>query len=146
LLDHQLDAFLPLYRATRRWEKRCPVSLDLPLFPGYIFVHVVTEERGKVLRIPGVVSLVGSRCGAWPLDESIIESLRSGLHFRNAQPYRQLAIGERVRIIHGALKGLVGVLLHMKNNIRVGISLDQIMQSITVDVDADEVEPAINQM
>jgi hypothetical protein len=94
LLDREVDAFLPLYRSNRKWKKRRPVVLDLPLFPGYLFVRVAPEERGRVIRIPGVLSLVGSRHEAWPIDKTTMELLRSGLDVRKAQPCPHLAIGK----------------------------------------------------
>src|SRR5438445_4024357 len=50
--------FLPLYSSIRRWKDR-RIRLDLPLFPGYIFVHFELTARLRVLEVPGVVRLVG---------------------------------------------------------------------------------------
>ena len=59
----QLDArtiehFLPLYETVRKWKDRRK-RVELPLFPGYIFVRIPLEERLRVLVTPGVVRLVG---------------------------------------------------------------------------------------
>jgi transcription antitermination factor NusG len=140
LLHLQFEAFLPLYRADRQWKKARPVSLDLPLFPGYLFVRIAHASRGKVLGIPGVLSLVGSRREAWPLDDSVIDCLRSGLHLRKVQPYPHFVVGERVRIAKGALQGLEGLLVRKKNNLRVVVSLDLVPTSILVEVAEHEIE------
>src|SRR5690348_1640448 len=53
-----VEHFLPLYGSVRRWKDR-RVTLDLPLFPGYVFIRLALQDRLRVLEIPGVVRLVG---------------------------------------------------------------------------------------
>ena len=67
--------------------------------------------------------------------------MRSGLHLQKFEPYRGLAIGQRVRINAGALQGLEGVLVRNANGLRVVITVDLIQQSVAVELDADAVEP-----
>src|SRR5438045_8819920 len=57
LRQKQIDCFLPLYRSVRRWKDRRK-DLELPLFPGYVFVHIDDEDRLRALQSPGVTSLV----------------------------------------------------------------------------------------
>src|ERR1035441_5728210 len=67
LAERQIEAFLPLYRKATQWKKSCPVVLELPLFPTYVFVRIPRQARGAVLGLPGVVSIVGSPKEPWPL-------------------------------------------------------------------------------
>src|SRR5437660_9032789 len=60
LREKQIDCFLPLYRSVRRWKDRRK-ELELPLFPGYVFVHIDDEDRLRVLQSPGVTHSVS--CG-----------------------------------------------------------------------------------
>src|SRR6267378_2705469 len=53
-----VEHFVPLYESVRRWKDR-KVRLQLPLFPGYVFVRLVQRERLRVLQVPGVARLVG---------------------------------------------------------------------------------------
>jgi transcription antitermination factor NusG len=137
----QIESFLPLYVTRRRRANRCTVQLELPLFPNYLFVHINRQQRRQVLQVPGVLNLVGSATAPAALPDFEIESLRDGLHLRTVEPYPYLVIGERARITAGALAGMEGVLLRKKNGFRVVLALDQIMQSVAVEVDADELEP-----
>src|SRR5216683_272282 len=50
---------------------------------------------------------------------------------------------ERVRIKSGPMTGMEGVLVRKKNNFRVVLALDLIMQCVAVEVDADDLEPAV---
>src|SRR5579864_9839500 len=53
----QVESFLPLYRSVRYWKDRRK-ELELPLFPGYVFVHMALRDRLQVLQLPGVVHFV----------------------------------------------------------------------------------------
>ena len=137
----EIEHFLPLYRSTRRWRNRSTVTLERPLFPSYVFVQACREDRRRVLSVPGILSIVGTSREAVPLPDSEIETLRSGLHLRNAEPYPFLKIGEIARIRSGPLAGLQGVILRQKKQTRLILSLDLIMKSVAVEVDAADLEP-----
>lgn len=140
LAERQIETFLPLYRAGRHWKKSLPVILELPLFPTYVFVRIARQARAAVLGIPGVLSIVGSSREPWPLPELEINALRWGLRERNIEPHSYLKVGERVRIKAGVMTGVEGVLVRTKNCFRVVLSLDTIMRSVAVEVDADDIE------
>lgn len=144
LTDRHIESFLPLYRARRQWKKRAPVTLEMPLFPNYIFVHVAHEDRVAVLATPGVFSLVGDGRQPWELPEWEIEALRAGIRNREVEPHPYLVVGERARVRSGALAGFEGVILRKKNNLRIVLTLDHIMRSVAVEVGADELEPLSN--
>jgi len=117
------------------------VKLDLPLFPGYVFVRLALREQARVLGVPGVAWLVafGGNPAALPAEE--IEALRSGLtHGVSAEPHPYLIVGRRVRLRSGPLTGMQGILLRRKRNFRVVISIDLIQRAVAVDVDAADVE------
>jgi transcription antitermination factor NusG len=142
--ERQIESFLPLYSARHRWKNRCEMNLELPLFPNYVFVHIDPRERVRVLEVPGVQSLVGFGRTLAPLPQFEIEALRSGLGQRKIEPHPYLVIGERVRIKAGPMTGMEGVLVRKKNNFRVVLALDVILQCVAVEVDADDLEPAAN--
>jgi transcription antitermination factor NusG len=144
LIERGIETFLPLYRAARQWKKSCPVVLELPLFPTYIFVRVARQARGAVLGTPGVLSIVGSCKDAWALRDVEIEALRRGMQTRRVEPHPYLKVGEKVRVKSGVMAGAEGILIRKKNEFRVVLSLDAIMQSVAVEVDADDLEPGPN--
>ena len=116
-------------------------QVELPLFPSYLFVEIAPQERFRVLDIPGVQSIVGSAREPWPLPDLEIQSLRSGIHQYKFEPHAYLAIGQRARIKAGALCNLTGILARKNNALRVVLTLDVIRQGMSVEVDADDVEP-----
>ena len=140
----EIETFLPLYCTQRLWKNGCKMNLQLPLFPSYIFVRVASRERVRVLEVPGVLSLVSAAGKPVPLPEAEIEALRSSLPFIKCEPHPYLVVGERVRIRSGSLEGMEGILLRKKGLLRVVLSLDLIMKSVAVEVDADNVEPVVS--
>jgi len=138
----EIEHFLPLYRVQRKWNSGATVALDLPLFPGYLFVRITRSERVRVLEVPGVLTMVGGTGRQLaPLPDTEINALRSGLPLRNAEPHPLLTVGQRARIRSGALSGMVGVVVRLKNSLRVVLTMDLIMQSVAVEVDGTELEP-----
>ena len=137
----EIEHYLPLYRTHRKWSDGSRVTLDLPLFPGYIFVRIPRAQRVRVLEVPGVLAIVGGTGGepaALPASE--IDALRSGLSERNAQPHPLLKVGQRARIRSGAFAGMEGVVVRMKYSYRVVLTMDSIKQSFAVEVDGEELE------
>jgi transcription antitermination factor NusG len=141
LQSRHIESFLPLYSSVRRWKNGCRVAVEQPLFPSYLFVHIPRREAVRVLQIPGVVSLVSVGREPAALPNSEIESLRSSLPLRHFEPHPYLVVGEKVRITAGSLEGLVGVLVRRKNDCRVVLTLELIMQSVAVEIGIDEIEP-----
>jgi transcription antitermination factor NusG len=141
LSQRKIEHYLPLYQVRRKWSDGSLVTLDLPLFPGYIFVRIVRSERVRVLEVPGVVTFIGGTGGKpASLPEAEIDALRSGLRLRNAEPHPLLTIGQRARIVSGPLAGMEGIVVWKKNCLRVVLTMDLIMQSVAVEVDGMELE------
>jgi transcription antitermination factor NusG len=135
-----IESFLPLYEKPSRWKDRT-VKLQLPLFPGYVFVRLAIEEKLRVLQVPGVVRLVGFSGHPVPLPDEEMKALREGLSDSLlAEPCPYLQVGRRVRVSSGALRGLEGILLKKKNGYRFVLSMELIQRSIAVEVDAADLE------
>ncbi len=140
LLHKSVDHFLPLYETVRKW-KNGNFKVHLPLFPGYLFVHIPLRERLQVLQVPGVVQLVSSGGVPLALPQAEIETIRDALtKGLQAHPHPYLKVGSRVRVSSGPLEGLHGILLRKKGKLRVVVSVDLIMRSISMDVNESEVE------
>jgi len=140
LLERSVEHFLPLYDSVRRWKDR-RMKLQVPLFPGYVFVRLPLRDRLKVLQIPGVARLISFNGQPAALPDNEIEALRAGLAAQlRAEPHPYLTVGRRVRVRRGPLEGVEGILIRKKNAYRVVLSLDVIMRSASVEVDASDLE------
>jgi transcription antitermination factor NusG len=136
----EIETFLPLYRVTRRWKNRTTVKLDLPLFPGYIFARFDPAQRGRIVEVPMVYSIVSHRGNPTPLAEEELAKLRVVLDTRQVHPYPYVKVGNRVRIRSGPLAGLEGIVVRTYGGLSVVLSVDMIQKSVAVHVEADELE------
>jgi transcription antitermination factor NusG len=143
LRAREIENFVPFYSSMRRWKDR-RVRLNLPLFPGYVFVRLALRDRLRVLEIPSVVRLVGFNGQPTPLPDAEMETMRNGLtNTLRAEPHPYLSVGRRVRIIRGPLAGIEGILLRKKGILRIVLTVDAIMCSIVVDVEVADIEPIV---
>ena len=135
-----VESFLPTYETVRVWRNRQRVKIILPLFPTYLFVHINNRERVKVLQTPGVFHIVGNGRNHLPVEDAEVELLRSGFRGNRVEPYKELVVGERVRIKTGVMKGIEGTLVRKGDSLRFVLSLNLINQHAAVEVDADALE------
>jgi transcription antitermination factor NusG len=142
LSQREIEHYLPLYRAERKWRDGSRVTLDLPLFPSYIFVRIQRAQRVRVLSVPGALAVVGGTGGEpAPLPDTAMDVLRAGLQQHRVEPHPLLCVGQLVRIRSGAFAGMEGIVVRKKSGLRVVLTLEQIMQSVAVELDEADVEP-----
>jgi transcription antitermination factor NusG len=138
---NELDHFLPLYKSVRRWKDRRK-ELELPLFPGYVFVHIAFRDRLRVQKLTGVLQIVSFNGRPAPVPENEIDALRNSLA-RNTwlEPHPYLKVGRRVRVRSGPMAGVDGILVRRKDKFRLVLSVDLIRQAVALEVDGADVEP-----
>lgn len=141
LASQRIEQLLPTLMRTSQWKDR-KKAIEVPLFPGYCFAQFMWQERLAVLKIPGVVQIVGS--GDLPeyvRDEEIdaLKKLMVSTLSYDAHPY--LREGMAVEVIRGPLEGVRGVLLRKEKRYRLVISVHLIKQAAAVEIDAADVVP-----
>jgi len=142
VLDYKgVEQFVPTYRSRRVWADRIK-TLDLPLFPGYVFCRIPLDERNLVVTTEGVVGLVSCGRTPIPVSDGEIEAIRTVVQSQSqAEPWPFLKIGQTVRICHGSLSGVEGILIRVKNSWRLVISVSLLERSVAVEIDAAFVSP-----
>lgn len=137
-----LETFLPLRRIIRHWSDRKKIIED-PLFKGYLFTRVALRDRWTVLNTAGVVGFVGSRRSEpFEVHEKELWTIRRFLEEEiQVDPFPYLREGERVYIRSGPFKGAEGFIVRKNKHCRLVISLDLLMQSVSVEIDEACVEP-----
>jgi transcription antitermination factor NusG len=134
------EVFLPVYRAEHRWKDRTKV-ISIPVFPCYLFLRIDFDRKVEILRTPGVFWLVESGGRACAVPDSEVEAVRRITQSSaKIEPHRYLRCGDRVRVREGALAGLEGVLVQVRNGHRVVLSVELLQKSIAVEVDFSSVE------
>jgi transcription antitermination factor NusG len=138
---HSIEHFLPVTKSRRRWKNGCTVLVEEPLFPGYLFVRIDRSARTQVLAVPGVHSIVGTGKDPIALPHFEIETLRRNIDLLEIEPHPYLSVGERATILRGPLAGMTGIVVRKKNGLRFVLSLDLIMKSVAVEIDAADLRP-----
>jgi transcription termination/antitermination protein NusG len=131
------EPYLPLYSHYRR-RGGVLVESEHPLFPGYVFCRFDAKKRLPILMTTGVISVLSFGKEPVPIPEEEIEAvravLRSGLP---AEPCPYLREGQRVRVTHGSLDGVEGILVKKKSQFRMVVSVTMLQRSISVEIDGD---------
>jgi transcription antitermination factor NusG len=131
------EVFLPCYIERRRWSDRAK-SIAHPLFDGYLFCHLAEDTAGKIVTAPGVVRIVGDGRGPLAVPEHEIEAIQRIVETRlHAEPWTFVQAGQCVRIEHGPLRGIEGVVVVAKNSRRLVISIQLLRRSVAVEIDGD---------
>jgi transcriptional antiterminator NusG len=134
LSDKGYPSFLPTYQAQSR---RCTNTkrVDLPLFPGYVFCRFDVYRRLPILTTPGVLHIVSFGRVPAPVGDCEIASLQKAVEQRLvAQPSEYLQAGTKVRIAAGALCGIEGILLEVKNSLQLVLSVSLLCRSVRVEI------------
>ena len=140
--QRSIEHILPLYDSVRRWKDR-RVHLQMPLFPGYVFVHFALRDRLQVLQIPSVAHLVSFNGRPAPLPIEDVQTIQHCLnHGYQVEPHPYLQAGRRARVRSGPLQGLEGMILRRKNRMRFVLSFELILRSVAVEIDETELVPA----
>lgn len=138
---HGIECLLPLYKSVRKWSDRIK-ELEHPLFPGYLFCKFDFQNRRPVVTTPGVIQVVGYGRTAIPVPELEIQALQLAISSgMPKQPWPYLEVGQRVRVIYGTLTGLEGILVNMKGNHRVVLSVSLLQRSVAMEVETSWLVP-----
>lgn len=86
------------------------------LYPGYIFVEMImTDQSWYVVRnTPGVTGIAGSSGGGQkptPVTREEIEPVLKRMKMIDESMYDRYNVGDRVKVIHGALEGTEGTII-----------------------------------
>ena len=140
LTDQNIETFLPLSEVLSQWNDRRK-TVQLPLFPGYLFVNIFLQDRWNVLNTCGVVRILGVNGTPIPVPVEQIEAvkrlLKSNLKY---DPYPYLTQGTEVVVINGPLQGMVGRISERRGKYRLILSVDLIQRSVSVELDIRDVE------
>lgn len=136
LHEYGQEVFLPLYQASKH-DFSSSSSMQVPLFPGYIFCRIDWQKGLKLYLIPGIISVVGMGKKPLPIDDSEIESIRRIENSRaESKPCAFGKPGAHVRIVKGPLVGIEGTVQRPGAN-EIVVSISLLQRSVAVRIDQD---------
>ena len=125
--------FLPLVTGTKYYGGR-RARVELPLFPGYLFLRGTLDDAYAVDRSGRVAQII-----LVPNQRRIDEELRNihGALNSNAvvNPYPYLTTGARVEVREGPFQGLRGVIESHANKQRLILQVEALGQAVSVEID-----------
>jgi len=133
--ERQVECLLPLVSKTTYYGKR-KVKSELPLFPGYVFVHSGIQDAYAADRTNRLVRIIPVFDQAKIAEElfSLTRTLDADQPF-DRHPH--LVAGVRVEVKSGPLQGVRGVVESRLKMDRLVLQVDILGQAISVEVDAD---------
>jgi transcription termination/antitermination protein NusG len=142
-----LQTFLPLVRTAASRRRRITRRFR-PLFSGYCFARFQANAHLHAVRYSrGVLRVVGTEETPWPVEDSIIENIRTRLDGEGVMDLeiRRFRPGDTVRICDGPFEGWTGVFdAELDDHLRVVILLEAIQQArLVMNRDCVELAEAI---
>jgi transcription elongation factor/antiterminator RfaH len=138
-----VEVYLPWITVPgRRRDRRRLITI--PLFPGYLFVHTDLDSYRyrEILKVPGVVRLLGHKGGPTPVPEQTIHSVKAIAEAPlPCYPWPYLKTGTLVQVLEGPLAGVLGVVQKWKNKRRLIVSVDLFQRSVAVELNGEAVVP-----
>ncbi|MFL6447750.1 MAG: transcription termination/antitermination protein NusG [Bryobacteraceae bacterium] len=125
--------YCPMQQQRRRYSDRMKV-VSVPLFPGYLFCRFDAQQKFPIVSTPGVDYILGAN-GPVAVEEIELESIRRMVE-AGAQVEPYLARGQRVRVSHGALEGIEGIVARdAKGGEKLVVSITLLNQSVSLHID-----------
>jgi transcription antitermination factor NusG len=140
----RIETFLPVRKIMRHWSDRKKIIIE-PLFKSYLFVRCPWKQRFEILNTKGAVCFVTSGLSHAPIEvpeRDLFSMRRFAEQDIPMDPFPYLREGEKVYIKNGPFKGVEGFVVRKDSHCRLVISLDLLMQSVSVQVDEAMVEKA----
>jgi transcription antitermination factor NusG len=134
-----ISNYLPLMRQTRYYGRR-KSNLDLPLFPGYVFLHGPLDDAylaDRTKRVVSIIKVADQEQIAWEL-----ENIRGALN-RDAElaPHPFLKQGMRVEVRSGPFRGLQGVVESRVRADRLVLQVEMLARAVGLEIDAALLDP-----
>ena len=142
LSERGIETFLPLVHTLSRRRDR-KKYVDIPLFPGYLFVCAEKERIFDIKYTRGVTRIIGTDLDApTPIPDKQILDIKSIMESEvKLDPFPYLKKGKMVRVKSGPLKGMEGILVERKGHYKLVIRIDLLQKGAAAEVYISDVEP-----
>jgi len=131
-----ISHFLPLIQQKKRYGNR-KVCVELPLFPGYLFLRGSVEDvyqADRTKRVSRIIPVIDQARFDWELRNIQLALARDAALI----PYPFLVVGTRVEVRSGPLVGLEGVIEQRGKGDRLILQVDILGKATSVDIDGAE--------
>jgi transcription antitermination factor NusG len=131
--------YLPLVSQTRYYGRR-KSNLDLPLFPGYVFLLGSLDDAylaDRTKRVVSIIKVANQKQIEWEL-----ENIRTALSCdAELAPHPFLKEGMRVEVRSGPFRGLQGVIESRTRTDRLILQVEMLARAVGLEIDATLLDP-----
>ena len=118
LTQKKITTFLPIKKVVNRWKDR-KKEVSMPLFPGYLFVNLLEEDRLNILNTQGVIRILGTNGEPEPIPEKQIEFIKTLVETNlNYDPWPYYTEGKEVIVVRGPLDGMCGKIVERRGEFK----------------------------
>ena len=141
-----VEAYLPVVTQVRQWSDRRK-KIEEPLFKSYVFVRSNAKEYLPILNVYGVMRFVTFEREAVVVPDNQILAIKKFVEeYNRGEEYKinndeDLKVGQKVRIITGSMKGLVGRIKTIHNKRHLLVYIEAVGQYLSVQISRAKVEP-----
>jgi transcription antitermination factor NusG len=146
MLDHEINAFLPLVKTIRQWSDR-KKTVQVPLISSYIFVNMYENELYKTLPIQGTVNVLKHLGKPAKIKDVEIENLRilsSNSESQEISNCINVLKGDAVEVVNGPFMGLIATCLKEGANHRVIVKIDSLGSCFNVNIPMSFLRKIVN--
>lgn len=134
--------YLPLRRSVKRYTRKVATHL-VPIFPGYVFVQTDPNLKPELLESKLAAHVILTDDLSEP---GLVENLKDIRIIEKATLDEEIFVrpeifvGRTVMVRTGPLTGLSGIVRKLKTKTRITVNVDMVGQSVSLDINANEVE------
>jgi transcription antitermination factor NusG len=136
---YKYPRYLPTYTKVRKVQRR-KVRTELPLFPGYVFTRLNTDERVAMLRTNLIVHTIPV-----PRPREVVHQLRQISRASRLTPALMptavFKAGDRVRVVSGPFRGVEGHVRREGAKSSIVLNVDILGQAVETSISMVDCEP-----
>jgi transcriptional antiterminator RfaH len=134
-----VNYFLPLVNQMRYYGRR-KTAVELPLFPGYVFLRGSAEDAWTLDRAGRLAQII--EVYDQSLMDGALQSIQQVIAIgQPLDPHPYLREGMWVEVRSGPLKGVQGVIERKKRRSRLVLQIEVLGQATSLEIDGSLLEP-----
>ncbi len=140
-----LSSWLPIVKERHRWSDRWR-EVECPLFPGYLFAQATDADWPRILRTPGVLTVITEHGKPALLADSFVTSLRDAIGREGVAPEAvtesvDFTPGDEVIVQEGVLRGIRGIVRERRSGRQLVLWVAEIGRGVAFTIGSAMVKP-----
>ena len=135
----KVGCFLPLIRQVRFYGNR-KAKVELPLFPGYVFVRGTRDQVFEVDRMKRIASIIKVP-DQFQIEQELRQLHLAVIHQAPLEPFPYLKKGIPVEVRSGPFRGLRGIIEDRTKDQRIILQVNILGRAVSLELDGALLEP-----